>query len=334
MPVQSSCTGMIHLIYMRDSFQYFSTLLLCSLAGLAACQPAAPQEQETSPHQPRLMADSLRQPFAYRLEQPDQIWELPFELREISGLTVAPRGGLFVVQDEHGHVFHVDTGPLSVTDWVRFAGSGDFEGVEWVRDTLWVLRSDGKLYEFSDQDRDNAEDEKYQPELPDKADFEGLGFDPLTDRLLLAPKEPVSWGDYDEDYYRPIFALPRRSPDSVGLWQVLDLRDVRSYLERYAAAEGLTELAESFNPDKKSACKPSAIAVHPHRNEVYLLASVGKILLVYSREGELMHVRDLRALDLEQPEGMAFDRDGNLYLSSEGQGRPARIHWFRQAGND
>ncbi len=87
-------------------------------------------------------------------------------------------------------------------------------------------------------------------------------------------------------------------------------------------------MRQSFDPNKKGSFKPSAIAVHPQTGDIYVVASVGKALLVYSREGLLLHVKSLDPDLFPQPEGMCFGRDGTLYIAHEGAGKQARVHAF------
>ena len=70
--------------------------------------------------------------------------------------------------------------------------------------------------------------------------------------------------------------------------------------------------------------KPSAIAIHPRSGYIYLLASVGKILMVVDpASNQIMHIQLLNEKEFPQPEGMAFDANNHLLISSEGvDGRP------------
>ncbi len=51
------------------------------------------------------------------------------------------------VQDERGIVFVYDIGSQKIVDEVRFGSKGDYEGLTKFDSKLFVLRSDGKLYE-------------------------------------------------------------------------------------------------------------------------------------------------------------------------------------------
>ncbi|MEM9259998.1 MAG: hypothetical protein AAGA62_10150, partial [Bacteroidota bacterium] len=72
---------------------------------------------------------------------------------------------------------------------------------------------------------------------------------------------------------------------------------------------------------------PSAIAIHPLTNQVFLTSSVGRLLLILSATGEIQHVRRLDKDFFPQPEGLAFMPDGTLLISTEAKkGAPARVY--------
>ena len=73
---------------------------------------------------------------------------------------------------------------------------------------------------------------------------------------------------------------------------------------------------------------PSAIAVHPKTGQMYVLSSVGKILVVLDAKGNVQKVEKLDKSEYRQPEGLCFAKDGTMYMSSEGKGGKARIYRF------
>ncbi|MDP5171250.1 MAG: SdiA-regulated domain-containing protein [Bacteroidia bacterium] len=304
-------------------------LLIFSLCFslIASCQTG--DKQTTTPiPDGQIVADSLRGVFPYHLDNPSRSYELPTELIEISGMALASDGALLLVQDEVGIVFRLEPLTGAVAPFIRFAGDGDFEGITRAGDSIWALRSDGKLYRFMAQASEDAVDLKWEPAIPDGGDYESMTFQPCCDRILVAGKEPISLQGPAHDRYRTILAFPIANPDQFSIAYQLDLKAVSDYLDQYATAENLSALKSSFDPSKKSSFKPSAMAVHPQSGDLYVLASVGKLLLVYTEDGALRHVRSLREDLFPQPEGMCFGSDGTLYISHEGKGGKGRIHVF------
>ncbi|MEL6720372.1 MAG: SdiA-regulated domain-containing protein, partial [Bacteroidota bacterium] len=70
---------------------------------------------------------------------------------------------------------------------------------------------------------------------------------------------------------------------------------------------------------------PSAIAIHPITKDWYILSSVGKLLVVLDQEGNIQNVEKLSARLMKQPEGLCFDTNGDLFITSEGDGGKGRL---------
>jgi uncharacterized protein YjiK len=71
--------------------------------------------------------------------------------------------------------------------------------------------------------------------------------------------------------------------------------------------------------------QPSGVAIHPISGNIYVLGSVGKMLIVYSKVGELLAMAELNPKIYAQPEGICFDPSGTLYISNEGKENRANI---------
>ena len=81
--------------------------------------------------------------FPYDLSNPTETFNLDVALREISGLTTSPNSAqLACLQDESGQLFYLDKKTGKATPSVIFQNSGDFEGIEFVKDTLEVQPQD------------------------------------------------------------------------------------------------------------------------------------------------------------------------------------------------
>ena len=74
--------------------------------------------------------------------------------------------------------------------------------------------------------------------------------------------------------------------------------------------------------------EPSEIAVHPVTNDLFVLSSVGKMIVVLDRSGKIKDVALLDPNIAAHPEGMTFSNDGTLFISSEGNGRKKVILEF------
>lgn len=85
---------------------------------------------------------------------------------------------------------------------------------------------------------------------------------------------------------------------------------------------------KGFNKKKHKPFKPSGVAVHPKTKDIFVIGTVGKMMIILSPEGD---IKDLIPLDpklFRQPEGICFSPKGDLYISSEGKGKKGYILKF------
>jgi len=235
--------------------------------------------------------------FPYTLNAPADEMALPKRLREVSGLTYYKDNKLLCIQDEEAAVFVYDIAKKQITQEVGFGGYGDFEGIEYVNGDVYALESDGNLQRFT---LDLSSPKSIQvaripTDLPAKTEVEGLGYDPKTERLLIAAKKGGSTSS-------------NRAVYSFGL------RSRAVYREMQLTEEALQNAG--VNPDDY---KPSALAVHPQTGDWYVLSSASHQLIVTNRQKQVLHVEKLDRKQLPQPEGICFAPNGDLFIASEGK---------------
>ena len=298
-------------------------------ALLSGCDPAAaadrPGDDDTS-----FVYAADGHVFPYDLDDPDLKVELPGRLDEISGLDFAPGGKrLVAVNDEDGEVYTVDPLTGDADKGNKFWDDDDYEGVETVGDDVWVVKSTGTLYQITNWPDDDLEVEKYNDFLNGDNDVEGLAYDRANNRLLLGCKGQAGKGD-EFILQKAIYAfdLERKELLKEPAYRI-EMRQIQDYLMVHPAKREIEKLVEFFGPGQSEfTFSPSALAIHPENGELYILSSVGKLLLVLSPDGEVQHLVKLRKKLFPQPEGMCFDRDGSLYISSEGRGKDGRLMRF------
>lgn len=286
-----------------------------SLIGIAACLSEGGDTAGTASHtRPISAAQSSSGRSAvdaqYDLDNPDDVFELPAELTEISGLTMLSDGRLAAVQDEEGIVFVIDAATGVVAERIPFGKRGDYEAIEVVGDRLYVLLANGNLIEIRGWQDGGVETERYKTKLKARNDTEGLVLDPEGSSLLIATKEDPG-GDLDKKRHRAMYAFDLATkellPDPVI---VIDLESVESML-----------------PDLKS-FKPSDLAFHPKSSKLYVLSSNDQALVILNEGGKVAGVRRLDPNRFEQPEGITFSLSGELFISSEGVKGPAKLFRF------
>ena len=245
---------------------------------------------------------------SYDINKPDETYILPEYLEEVSGLTFYQQGQLAMLNDEKGRMYVYDLNLRKVVHRVRFEGNGDFEGIERVGDYIYAIESNGKLYRFNVKMEGIVE--KIKTPFRSSNDVEGLGHDPTTNHLLVALKADGDIKDVEVKGkaiygYHLLTEKFKKTP-----LFVIRNKDMKRVLgDKY-----------KFNP--------SGVAVHPITQELYVIAASGQALMVFSPEGEPLHLSRLKRSIFPQPEGITFTPNGDLYISSEVDGEGGIILKF------
>lgn len=311
------------------SLNYSWLILLFVTLFHTSCQASSPKRLVSC--EVEVFPDTTAQPFAlnYNLHEPDWTMELPGRLDEISGLTMNAAGThLLAVQDEDGKIFWIDLAEKKVSQEIEFWKDGDYEGIEIVGETIYVVKSTGTIYEVTIKDGE-ALTEKYNDFLNDSNDVEGLGYDPVTRQLLLACK--ANAGTEEElDLTKAIYAFDLEQKQLLeDPRYCIRLQQVNDYLNTDPLIRKLEKLEEFFAPgESEFGFSPSALARHPQTGHLYILSSVGKLLMIINQEGQILHIEKLKKSVHPQPEGICFDTTGNLYISNEGKNGKGTIHRF------
>ncbi|MDZ7879052.1 MAG: SdiA-regulated domain-containing protein [Saprospiraceae bacterium] len=303
---------------------------------MAKCTGNAPIQDATtaqaSAEERGIMASVSQSPnFPYDLNNPNAAFDLDISLREISGLTTTPKAeNLAAVQDEKGQLFYINKKTGKVTPSVIFAEDGDFEGVEFVGDTLWVVKSKGRLFKLWNLDKTPYDRASFKIESLKKANIEGLGYDAKNNRLLLAQKGEKT----DDATSRALFAFDlRNQTPSVSKAYDIGLSDFQAFLSD-KKEKRYRHLIEDYITDPVTRgveFGPSGVAIHPPTGNLYVLSSMNKTLVILSAEGKILEMVKLDKNRFPQPEGICFDADGTLYLSSEAKDDPkGKVFVFKQ----
>lgn len=241
-------------------------------------------------------------PQGYNLSQP-QKYSMPDVLQEISGIAFNKGDNSFVYaqQDEDGKLFKLPIGTKDETK-TKFAEKGDYEDVSILNNWAILLKSNGNLYAFPLTETNNETTTKVKESfgLVPKGEYEGMFADEET---------------------RQVYVLCKSCKEDK------DTKFTSGYILAFQN-DGVLKLKGSFKVDasqmdklsgkKKGTFHPSALAMHPITKEWYILSSVNKALVVLDSKWMVKSVYHLSANVFNQPEGIAFDKDANLYISNEG----------------
>jgi uncharacterized protein YjiK len=235
----------------------------------------------------------------FNIEKPVFQQYLSKNLKEISGISYYTENKVICVNDEQGRLFVYDYAKEEIVDTIDFDSNGDYEAVEYLNNTAYVLQSNGQILAI---DLGNNTTKTLDCRQDEVEEYEGLGYEPKTNSLLLAAKEMKG----DKTIYQ------------------FDLKE-----EKLSTKFKISKSDISGKGKHGKEFKPSGIAVHPVSADIYVLASAGKKLMVFDDNGKIQHQYNLDEDQFPQPEGICFTPAGDLIIASEGKNGQASISYFR-----
>ena len=253
----------------------------------------------------------------YDLAHPLQKWSLSDSLAQISGIAWVKNGQFLAIEDLRPILYEIKLGDTAgiISNKIQFRQAEedkfDFEDLAVVNDTVYALWSHGAIFKII---RGKKEDSAQRTKTWHKKDnnTEGLAFDPVSGNLLIACKEESGLQD-EKKSTRAIYEFDRKA-DSLkpGTFMLINKKD-------FEAVAG-----------EKVDFYPAAIAVHPTTHDIYVISTKDtKAIAQFSHEGKLKAFDYIDKEVLPQPEGMCFDPEGNLYISTESRHhKPAYIYKF------
>jgi uncharacterized protein YjiK len=251
----------------------------------------------------------------YSFNQANRIIELPNELVEISGITLSKdEQHFFAVQDEQGIVFKIDRTRGTIISNFRFEKDGDYEDITQTNEHLFVLKSNRTIYQISAPATPQQSVKKFSPQhLTSAADTEGLTWDSLNNRLLIACKNATNRPEERAIY---AFDLNTQQFLATPIFKI-QAKVVYDFLHTHPTLKKWNQLIQLFDPNAFS-FSPSGIAIHPHSKDIFILSAVGNAIVILSESGDIKHVEKLDKSLYHQPEGICFTKDGTLYIANEG----------------
>ena len=275
--------------------------------------------------------------FPYTLDTPEERYKLPSYLEEISGLSYYHKGKLACVQDEKAMIYILSLGKKLKISKYDFGKDGDYEAIAMVDKTAYVLRNDGRIFRVKDFQKDDRKVKQFKTPLSDKNDTEGLAFDQLSNSLLIACKGSPTIKDEDSHSgNRAVYQFDLENKELINdPFLLINLNKLENYKDESSFTRFSRQLAKTFRlVDSETPFKPSGIAIHPLSGDIYLISSIGKLLIVINRSGQILDIHDLDPNLFRQPEGICFSPSGDLYISNEGQGGNGYILKFKPINNE
>ena len=253
----------------------------------------------------------------YDLAHPVKKWSLSDSLAQISGIAWVKNDQFLAIEDLRPILYEIKFGDTSgtITNKIQFRKAEDdkfdFEDLAVVADTVYALWSHGAIFKIIKSRKEDSA-QRTKTWLKKDNNTEGLAYDPVSGNLLIACKEESGVED-EKESTRAIFEFDRKA-DSLkrAPFMLIHKKD----FEAVAGA--------------KVDFYPAAIAVHPITHDIYVISTKDtKAIAQFSHEGKLNAFDYIDKEMLPQPEGICFDPEGNLYISTESRHHmPSYIYKF------
>lgn len=241
-------------------------------------------------------------PPGYNMNKPEKII-MPEALHEISGIAFYQGNSdtVYAEQDENGKLFYLKPGDKRAAS-CKFGKHGDYEDIAICNNYVVMLRSDGRLYifPFNEVHEEETSNVKEWKDILPKGEYEGL---------------------YADEENKLIYVLCKHCSDEktskTGSGYILQLADDGTISQKGNFEYNINDV-EAMTGIKKVNFHPSALGNNPRTKEWYIVSSVNKLLVVADSTWKVKQVYKLNPALYIQPEGIAFDKYGNLYISNEG----------------
>lgn len=265
----------------------------------------------------------------YNLTKPDAAYFLPDTLREISGLTHIDSVTVACIQDENGILFIYDIAKNKIKKQYTFHLDGDYEGITRVDNSMYILRSDGTLFEISDYQSADYQLTSYLTGIPANNN-EGLCYDAQNNRLLIACKGKTEKGSGNKDKRviygfdlntkllttEPVFDFDLQVIKQFAIENEINLRTRKRMKKKQAISEPVIKFM------------PSAIGIHPVSKKLFLLSGSDHLFFVFNSNGAVEHIEQLNPKLFNKAEGITFLKNNDLLITNEGQDKKPTLLRF------
>ena len=235
---------------------------------------------------------------------------LPQDLLEVSGQTFLGNDAirLYMIQDENGILYKYNLETKTIEEKIQFAGDADYEDISTDEQYFYVLQSNGHVYRFPVNASGAVQSEIFKNLIP-KAEYESMYYHQADKKLYILCKSCK--GDRKQQQSTGYILETNASGDLVLAGQfAIDLNKAQAIHSKFP---------KTF--------EPSAMSYYEQEGEWYILSSIDKMILVTDKDFNPKRVMKFSRKDYEQPEGLSFDKQGNLYISSEaGEEKDAKLY--------
>ena len=176
---------------------------------------------------------------------------------------------------------------------------------------------------------DTNESNIVKNKLKKENNIEGLAYNQSKNELLIACKGEMikSKGDKEKAIYS--FSLETRELENKPFLTISD-KELKEQLKKQYATSNFSEKELKKRKSRAIEFSPSGIAIQPTTGDYYIVSARGSLLVILNAQKKIKHITFLNEKHLPQPEGICFDTNETLFISSEFKVGGGKIYKYKQ----
>jgi uncharacterized protein YjiK len=255
-------------------------------------------------------AKQFKGPAGYDINQPEK-FIMTSSLKEISGISFlnGKDDTTYAIEDEGGKLYYFSMGSDKVNH-SKFGKKGDYEDVAVLTNkTVAVLKSDGSITVFAANEvgKEKIDSVKEYNNILPQGEYEGLFAD--TNKLIALCKNcPAD-----------------KQKKEVSVFTIEQTKDAA-----FSVTNTFKIDISATQPDNgNEKFHPSGISKNPLTNEWFIISSVNRMLVITDQNWKVKEFFPLNPALFKQPEGLTFNKNGDMYISNEGGDGDGNVLLFK-----
>ena len=309
--------------YLVVKKQYFFSIVLATLSFIAARKL---QQVGVESYYIQKATNFQKEDGYFDLGHPNAIHHLPMGITPFSDVAMLDSTQMLGLDQEAGNLFLFDLNENTITSQLSL-GETKFTDMAMVDSTVVLLDASNQVH-FLLPPYDSLSFETAE-KIDEDIVVNGACLHNSTKRLFFLG-EAIEKGEglFTSSIYT--YNLHHRKMNETTLFDVNT-----SDIETFASENNITLPVINVNAlgDSISGLQfvPSAIAVHPKTNEIYILSSGDKSLVVYDQFGKVVNFTFLDPNVFTAPTGLTFLSNGDLLISNKDLMTPSvmQVKWNR-----
>jgi hypothetical protein len=298
--------------------QYFFSFVLATMSFIAA---RSLQKVGVENYYVRKATNFQKEDGYFDLQHPNSVQTLPMGIQPFSDVTLFDSTHLIGLDEKNGSLFMYDMVANSVSPFLSWDLGAKICNISTMDSTL-LLVDDAKHIHFLYSPYDEA---SLKTLNLDNEQFEATSvcIHQESHRLfLMTSNEERTEGYSSSSVYA--YNLNQQKLNAQPLFSISG-EDIEAFAIQNKLIAPHSDLSIIDDTLESMNFTPSAIAVHPKTNEIYVLSRGDHSLVVFNQFGEIVNFTSLDKTTFSNPSAMTFKKNGDLVITDGNMMNPTVI---------